>query len=94
MILVSLGIDEKGMKHVFGLHEGATENAGSCTALLANLVERGLDPTRSVLVVIDGGKALRKGCARFSASGRWCSDARSIKSATCSISSLSGCARA
>jgi transposase-like protein len=60
VILVSLGIDESGTKHVLGLHEGATENAASCTALLANLVERGLDPTRSVLVVIDGGKALRK----------------------------------
>jgi transposase-like protein len=60
VILVSLGIDESGTKHVLGLGEGATENAASCTALLANLVERGLDPMRSVLVVIDGGKALRK----------------------------------
>lgn len=60
VILIVLGIDEGGCKHVLGLREGATENAASCTALLANLVERGLDTSRSLLVVIDGGKALRK----------------------------------
>ena len=60
VILVALGIDESGKKHVVGLREGATENAASCTALLTNLVERGLDTTRSRLVVIDGGKALRR----------------------------------
>ena len=60
VILVALGIDQSGKKHVLGLREGATENAASCTALLSNLVERGLDTTRSRLVVIDGGKALRR----------------------------------
>lgn len=60
VILVALGIDESGHKHVLGLREGATENAAACTALLANLVARGLDTTRSMLVVIDGGKALAK----------------------------------
>jgi putative transposase len=60
VILVALGIDQSGKKHVLGLREGATENAASCTALLSNLVERGLDTTCSRLVVIDGGKALRR----------------------------------
>ena len=60
VMLVALGIDEGGKKHVLGLHEGATENAASCTALLTNLVERGLAVDRSLLVVIDGGKALAK----------------------------------
>ena len=60
VILVALGIDESGRKHVLGLGEGATENAATCTALLANLVERGLDTSRSLLVVIDGGKALAR----------------------------------
>jgi putative transposase len=32
----------------------------TCTELMTNLVERGLDTTRSMLVVIDGGKALAK----------------------------------
>jgi putative transposase len=59
-VLVALGIDEQGSKHILGLWEGATENATACTALLSNLVERGLDTKRSTLVVIDGSKALAK----------------------------------
>lgn len=59
-VLVALGIDEQGMKHVLGFQEGATENATSCTGLLTGLVDRGLDTTRSILVVIDGAKALAK----------------------------------
>jgi transposase-like protein len=60
VILVALGIDESGAKHVLGLWEGATENATACTALLANLRERGLATHRSLLVVIDGSKALAR----------------------------------
>jgi putative transposase len=59
-VLVALGIDEQGSKHILGLWEGATENSTACTALLSNLVERGLDTSRSTLVVIDGSKALAK----------------------------------
>jgi transposase-like protein len=59
-ILVALGIDEKGSKHVLGLWEGATENATACTGLLSNLVDRGLDTKRTMLIVIDGSKALAK----------------------------------
>jgi len=58
--LIALGIDVHGDKHVLGLHEGATENSVACTALLANLRERGMRTDRSILVVIDGSKALRK----------------------------------
>jgi putative transposase len=36
------------------------ENATVATALLADLVERGLDPEQGILFVIDGAKALRK----------------------------------
>lgn len=59
-VLVALGIDEKGSKHVLGLWEGATENATACTGLLSSLAERGLNTTRTMLVVIDGSKALAK----------------------------------
>ena len=59
-VLVALGIDEKGSKHVLGLWEGATENATACTGLLSNLIDRGLDTKRTTLVVIDGSKALAK----------------------------------
>lgn len=60
VVLIALGIDEGGYKHVLGLHEGATENATACTQLLANLRDRGLRTDRSMLFVLDGGKALRK----------------------------------
>jgi transposase-like protein len=60
VVLVALGIDTSGKKQVLGLHEGATENATACTELLAGLRTRGMRTDRSVLVVIDGSKALRK----------------------------------
>lgn len=60
VVLVALGIDVGGYKHVLGLHEGATENAVACTALLANLRDRGLRTDRSMLFVLDGSKALHK----------------------------------
>ena len=60
VVLVALGIDVKGSKHILGMHEGATENGPACTALLTGLRDRGLPTDRTILVVIDGGKALRK----------------------------------
>jgi hypothetical protein len=60
VMLVALGVDAGGQKHVLGVREGATENAASCTALLTGLRERGLRTDHTVLVVIDGGKALAK----------------------------------
>ena len=60
VVLIALGIDVEGEKHVLGMHEGATENGAACTALLTNLRDRGMSTEHSILVVIDGGKALRK----------------------------------
>jgi len=59
-VLAAVGVDEGGKKHVLGVREGASENAEVTRALLEDLVERGLDPTRRRLFVIDGSKALRK----------------------------------
>jgi putative transposase len=59
-VVVALGIDAQGRKHPLGLWSGSTENAGICQALLANLRERGLRTDQSLLVVLDGSKALRK----------------------------------
>src|SRR3954454_15294404 len=59
--VVALGIDTDGVKQPLGLWNGSTENATVVPTLLANLVERGLDVERGVLVVLDGAKALRKG---------------------------------
>ena len=53
-------LDSGGKKHVLGVREGASENAEVTSALLEDLVERGLDPSRRRLFVIDGSKALRK----------------------------------
>jgi putative transposase len=58
--LVALGITTEGVKIPLGLWEGSTENATVATALLADLVERGLHPEQGILFVIDGAKALRK----------------------------------
>jgi putative transposase len=60
VVLVALGIDASGNKHVLGLREGSTENARVVRSLLSDLVDRGLDGDRARLWVIDGGKALRK----------------------------------
>lgn len=58
-IVVALGVDAEGRKHPLGLWEGSTENKTVCSALLGNLIERGLDPEQPRLFVIDGGKAIR-----------------------------------
>ncbi len=57
-VLIALGIDSEGRKQVLGLREGDTENSRVAKALLRDLVERGLDPERARLFVIDGAKAL------------------------------------
>ncbi len=59
-VIVAIGVDGEGYKHVLGLRDGASENATVCTALLEDLVERGVKPDRRRLFVIDGSKALRK----------------------------------
>ncbi len=58
-VLCAVGVDAQGNKHVLGMVEGASENASSSTALLEDLMERGVDPKRRYLFVIDGSKALR-----------------------------------
>ena len=65
VILVALGIDAKGKKHVLGLREGSTEKAQVVKSLLSDLVERGLDADRARLWVIDGGKALRSAIVKM-----------------------------
>lgn len=58
MMLVALGITEKGEKKILGLRQGASENAEVCTSLLEELCQRGLDTKRPILAVLDGSKAL------------------------------------
>ena len=42
--IAAIGVDSEGCKHVLGLREGASENKVVTTALLEDLVERGLNP--------------------------------------------------
>ncbi|MGH2530260.1 MAG: IS256 family transposase [Actinomycetota bacterium] len=59
VVVVALGVDAAGTKHPLGLWEGTTENKAVCQALLGDLIDRGLDASRPVLFVIDGGKGIR-----------------------------------
>jgi len=59
-VLIALGLDANGHKHILGVHEGSTENATVAKALLGDLIERGLDAERPRLFVIDGAKGLRR----------------------------------
>jgi len=60
-LIVSIGVDHEGHKHLLGLADGATENAVVVKGLLQDLVERGVSPKNRRLFVIDGSKALRAG---------------------------------
>lgn len=59
-LIVALGIAADGQKHALGVWDGSTENARVCQDLLANLQSRGRRTDRSLLVILDGSKALRK----------------------------------
>lgn len=60
-LIVALGVDKQGQKHLLGLWHGATENSTLVRELLADLRERGLNTEAAILVVLDGAKALYKG---------------------------------
>jgi putative transposase len=58
-VLVAVGVDREGKKHVLGIAEGASENQAVAKGLLEDLARRGLAMDRKYLFVIDGSKALR-----------------------------------
>jgi putative transposase len=62
--VVALGITSEGVKIPLGLWEGSTENATVATALLSDLIERGLDITQGVLCVTWWLKGLAQGDPR------------------------------
>ena len=61
MCVVALVVTADGVKVPIGLRLGDTENKTVVTALLADLVDRGLNADDGLLVVIDGAKALAAG---------------------------------
>ena len=60
VVLLAMGIDAQGRKHLLGVHEGSTEATRVVRQMLSDLIERGLQASRTRLWVIDGGKALRR----------------------------------
>ncbi len=65
LLVVALGLDRGGKKHVLGLWQGATENATVCGSLLEDMARRGLNTGKDYLFVLDGSKALRSAVAKM-----------------------------
>lgn len=65
LLVVALGLDKGGRKHVLGLWQGATENATLCASLLEDMARRGLNVEKDYLFVLDGSKALRSAVAKM-----------------------------
>lgn len=59
-ILICLGITIKGEKIVLGFAQSTTENSRAIKQLLRELINRGLNYSKGILVVSDGSKAIKK----------------------------------
>ena len=59
-MMVVLGITENGGKQVLSVTQSHTEHAQPCIDMLQDLVNRGLSYQAGLLIVIDGGKGIRK----------------------------------
>ena len=59
MLVIALGVTADGTKQFLGFVETDTENEKVLAPFLRSLLERGLDLSQGLLVVIDGGKGLR-----------------------------------
>ena len=59
-IVAAMGITKGGEKKMLGLAEGGSENSEVVKLLLADLINRGLEPDKPRLYVLDGSKALHK----------------------------------
>lgn len=63
-MVVALGITISGEKRFLGFVETDTENEQVLTPFLLSLMERGLDISQGLLVIVDGGKGLRAAVKR------------------------------
>ena len=63
-MVVALGITISGEKRFLGFVETDTENEKVLTLFLRSLIERGLNPSQGLLVILDGGKGLRAAVRR------------------------------
>lgn len=58
-MVIAVGVDLGGHKHILGFVQTSTENKRSISQFLKSLVSRGLDVSDGLLAVIDGAKGLR-----------------------------------
>jgi putative transposase len=58
-MVIALGITISGEKRILGFVQTDTENERVLTPFLRSLLERGLDISEGILVILDGGKGLR-----------------------------------
>ena len=58
-MVIALGITISGEKRFLGFVETDTETAQVLAPFLRSLVDRGLDASHGLLVILDGGKGLR-----------------------------------
>lgn len=63
-MVVAMGVKITGEKEFLGFVETDTENAEVLASFLRSLIDRGLDISRGILVVIDGSKGLRASVKR------------------------------
>jgi transposase-like protein len=59
-LIVAVGVDRRGRKHVLGLWSGATEDTEVCEALLDDLIARGLSKDKPYLFVLDAQSRFRR----------------------------------
>lgn len=59
-IIICLGVTIKGEKTVLGFVQSTTENSRAIKQLLKQLINRGLDYSKGLLIVSDGSKAIAK----------------------------------
>jgi putative transposase len=65
LLVVAMGLDRDGRKHILGLCQGGSENAEVCKSLLEDMDRRGLNTRKDYLFVLDGAKALRSAVTRM-----------------------------
>jgi transposase-like protein len=63
-LVIAMGVRATGEKRFLGFVETDTENEAVLTPFLRSLLERGLDISRGLLVIVDGGKGLRAAVRR------------------------------
>ncbi len=84
-MVIAVGITLTGEKHVLGFVETGTENEAVLTPFLQSLGDRGLEGSKGLLVIIDGGKGLRAAVRRRGAPPPSCNGANGLSGKTWSV---------